>query len=151
SPPADVHGGHETRRKFDRLRNEIEADYLGVDGQPTTNDEGVSIIRRSFDDSSNLVSKAYFDETGAPVMVGGELAAERFTYDDRGLRLSSEALDSHGERALRQEGYAVVRTVRDRNGEVVEESYFGKRDEPIACSGGYARKTIKVDVHRRPI
>lgn len=148
-PGVDRHGVYETRIRYDRLRNEVERAFFGADGHPTTNDQGVSVIRRMVDDDDNVVGVSYLDETRAPVMYRGELASEKLTYDDRGLQLSSEALDTHGDRTLRKDGYAIVRWVRDRNGDVVEESYLGKREEPISASGGYARRTLKYDVHRR--
>jgi YD repeat-containing protein len=149
--PYGGRGAASERRRFDRMRNQVEEASFGPDGAPCMRGEGWASWRKTYDDDGDEVSVSYFDTTGAPTMYQGDFASERISRDALGLVTAEEYFDTHGERSLRKSGYATVRYVRDRNGDVVEESYFGAHDEPVLRDGAYAKRVIARDVSRRPI
>lgn len=90
-------------------------------------------------DVNQMICAAHCDEQGNLILCKDGYARFENTFNARGLRNSSPVFGPDGKPILTAKRGHLITMKRDRFNWRVARRYFGLRDEPINCTGGYHR------------
>ena len=86
-----------------------------------------------------MICAAHYNEQGDLILCKDGYARFEHTFNARGLRNSSPVFGPDGKPILTAKRGHLITMKRDRFNWRVARRYFGLRDEPINCTGGYHR------------
>jgi YD repeat-containing protein len=127
-----------TRSEFDDRRNEIKSMYVDAKGAPVRSTEGIVGWLAKFDARRKRTERVFIDERGNPETRPDGIAILRAAYDVRGNRLKNMMLDAGGKPLTAGKayggysGWAMIYDARDR---LMEETYLGPDEKPVAIGG----------------
>jgi YD repeat-containing protein len=122
-----------------------ETALFGIDGKPTTANDGFHRTRYEYDELGNTTVVAYYDTRGQLVEGPQWYARSQTKYDERGLIVEVQYFDAQRHPCLARGGYSIERFEHDRLGHVIQEAFFDNAGQPIVVPKGYHRTTIEVD------
>ncbi len=92
-----VHGYHGQLIEYDRFGNVAKMTFIGMDGKPVNNIDGVAIQCNIFDNKNNNVKTEYFDSnTNLAICKSLGYAYSTAKYNDRGLQIELGFYDTAG-------------------------------------------------------
>lgn len=112
--------------------------YLDSDGQPATDERGISHGEWAWNVEFALVEQVgpHTGSDGEPIAIGRGRFGMRNAFDPDGYVASQTALGPDGEPAADDEGIA-TRTYTRRDGQLTAVSYFGPDGSPAVTASGY--------------
>lgn len=122
-----------------------ETALFGIDGKPTTANDGFHRTRYQYDELGNTTVVAYYDPKGQLVDGPQWYARSQTKYDERGLIVEVQYFDSQRNPCLARGGYSIERFEHNPLGHRVQEAFFDTAGQPITVPQGYHRATSEVD------
>ncbi len=121
-----------------------ETIFLGRDGNPANNNEGVAFLYESYDNKGRLLSQRKINAEGELVGDNGNIVREFVNTENRNCAYFLHWLDSNQE--LSPDGACYYRyQEEDAFGRVVKRSYFGKKMEPVCDNDDNYGELISYD------
>ena len=124
---------------------DLSADMNVVRARMHTNDTSLPVIevRFQYDDRGFQQEEAYFDDKDQPATaINTEVHRVITVRDSRHLPVEIRLLDTTPNPVLSSEGYHLARHVFDKQGRIIEVSWFSSDDEPCENSSYGAHKVI---------
>lgn len=119
----------------DARGNVVEMTYLGADGQPVLNDEGMAFVVYRYDDLGNEVEKRMLDTARKLVRRTDGWAIERQQYNALGQVVVDTLLDEHERPAPFDDGSYGHRLAYDSRGRVSQQTFLDAAGKPMSVGG----------------
>ena len=147
----------------DNTGNMTKMTYLGPDGKPARNDQGMEVVlckfnsrglceemrnesssgslycvkKYEYDEKGNMVRESYYNEAGVLALYPGDACASvEMVYNDAGLVVEQRTLGVNSELVMNAQGWSIARYAYAKGQPYpISISYFGTNDEPIVAEG----------------
>jgi len=145
--PMMVSGVYQTAMTYDGAGNVNCETILDQDGNPTIHPDGWC-VHKSITDNGKKIIERYYDVAGKPVLYRGDYSGIDRHYDKQGLLDMETYHDASGDVGPNKEGKVIVRTIYNKNGQIVEMRFFDAGSNPMAPEsvGAYIERRDYDDV-----
>ena len=117
---------------YDSAGNVSSETVLDQDGNPTLHPDGWCIHRIMTNEAKQKIGERYYDVDGKPALFKGDYSGIDRHYDKHG-RVDMETYhDASGDVGPNREGKVIVKTVYNKNGQIVEMRFFDAGSNPMA-------------------
>lgn len=136
--------------EYDSKGNETKGTFIGVDGKPCLNHNGWSMTTLEHDIYGNLTKACFFDANGKPVGTKEWPPVAIYEYDKWGHQIYIAAQNENGEFiTFPNEKHSIRRNEYDAFDNIISESFYNDKDEPILGSHGYHKTVVEYDLRGR--
>lgn len=145
-PAGDADNVYGIRYSYDKHGHKIEEQFLGADGQPTSNGIGLSIKQYGFDEDDNWCEVRYLNVEKGPSHDGSNCSLVKIESDEWGNRVRERYYTLDGEPSIRTDwGCAGFSYQYDDDGHRIKQTCLGLDDTPIVCRKGFAIQQFQYD------
>ncbi len=124
--------------------------YNGIDGKRCLGPEGYAHARILYEDNGFTQEIDYYDQNDYPVITTFGYAKVKLVNDKRGNLTQATVYDTEGKPIVALpidtyryiSGFSTLRRVYNEKNMVISESYYDVNDEPMLCTGEYARVDV---------
>ena len=132
-------------REYDDKGNVTVFRYYGTDGLPVLTSGGYAELHRHYNEDRKVIHEEYIGIDGKPLMQQGGYTALDQEFDKSG-NIIRRCFLLDGEPVLRTDGYAEVRWEYNGLRQVIKESFFDDKGEPVQLSNGAFANEREYDV-----
>jgi hypothetical protein len=127
------------RKRYDARGNEVEHQFLGLDGQPIDSSQGCATLRAEYDVFDHMVRQSQYDAKGRIIPIARNHFSTAYKRNFAGQTIEMTYLDSQG--ALGQDDYGVARAEYeyDSRGLDVERRLFDSQNKLVVGEHGFAK------------
>lgn len=128
-----LNGAHIFKIKYNKDNYVIEYSVHDTDKRAFISPlYGIHRQVNEYDGYHRLISSTSFDSEGEPCINTKESISKAvYSYDVRGNLTRIECFDSEGNRAVCQNGFAIIESEYDNYGNLLSEAYYGVDEEPV--------------------
>ncbi|WP_300698472.1 toll/interleukin-1 receptor domain-containing protein [Bacteroides sp.] len=124
---------------YDAYGNMSRVEYVNLNGKLTLNEQNWAVLENTSNEIGNIVMYKGYDSDNKPCLSGiYGTHMVKTEFDKHGLVVKSEFYDSDSNLADDVRGYAIVKTIYDKD-IPVEQSFFDKNSEPAYSNRGVHR------------
>ena len=92
--------------------------------------DGISIIKREYDKAGNKITESFYDEYEKPMKSYRRVHKSVYQYSLQNMLTKTAYFDEKSDPAENFDQIHITRSVNDRNGRIIQESYFNNADSP---------------------
>lgn len=124
---------------YDNKGRIVEEQFLGINGEITTNKIGLAIKVTAYDEHNNWISTTYLNAERKPSHDGNNCSVVKLDYDKYGNRARETYFTYDGEPALRTDfGVFGFSYIYDEHGFRLTQTCLNQESQPLLCKAGYA-------------
>ncbi len=121
--------------------------YYGTDGEKCTGPYGYAHASIIYDNKGFIQEVDYYNENNYPVITVFGYAKAQHVHDKKGNLTQASVFDTDGNPVVALptdiyryvSGFSTIRRVYDEKNMLISETYYDENDEPMLCTGEYAR------------
>lgn len=130
------------RKRYDARGNEIEHQFLGLDGQFIDSSEGCAIRKAEYDAFDNVIRQSQYDSTGKIIPIAPRHYSTAYKSNFAGQKTEMTYLDETGGLGHDEHGVSRIAYEYDGRGLEIGHRLFDVMNKPIVAHG-YARWAIR--------
>lgn len=132
--------------KYDNRGRLTETTYIGLDGNPRGNKNGLSIRRLDYDEEDNWTRISYYSTDQKASHDGNNAPVCEITYDNWGNRIKEAYYDFDGNPVIRTDSYVAGFTYEyDNNGHRIKQTNIGVDGKPTYNEFGFVYEMQEFD------
>lgn len=132
------------KNEYDNRGYRIKASCYGTDKKPIKGKEGWASSTYEYDTFGNVIKQCFFDVDGKPSK--GMVPVSIYKYDNNNNLIYQAEQDGTGNFIINpQSGWAISKMEYNDKSQMLSESYYNTKDEPIDAKVGYHKVTYMYD------
>ena len=130
------------KNEYDDRGNRLKCYYYDINEKPVCCNEGWASSTYEYDYAGNITRQLFYGINGKPTDPKTMVPEGICRYDKWGNIIYIAAADGNGNLIINpNSGWSAMRAEYDLRGNVLSQSYYNEKDEPISCKNGYHKET----------